>query len=103
MKIDIKREEDNAVMLFEGNFVAATLEGIKNSLKQLISEDVTAITMDFEKVDFIDSMGIGTLAACYNTLKNKGGGLTIINVNQNIKRLFSLMRLDSHFTIKEKE
>ena len=48
----------------------------------------------------IDSSGIGLLIASRNSLLDSGGNeIELINTSDEIRGLFTAMRLDHHFTI----
>lgn len=48
------------------------------------------IILDFNKVTFMDSAGIGLLIGRYKIVKMFGGTLEIINAKPNIKKLFEM-------------
>ena len=57
------------------------------------------MVLDFSQVQSIDSVGIGLLVATHNSLAKVGGSLSLANVGQDIFQLFTLMRLDKHFSV----
>lgn len=84
----------------ETNLVAATVEFLQIEIEGLYEEGVTEITLDLEKVGIVDSTGIGFMIRIQNTLEKDGGHLVLINVQDDIKRMLQIMRLDQHITIK---
>ena len=52
---------------------------------------------DFADCRRIDSVGVGVLAGLHVSLANKGGKIGVINVGQNIKNVFLMMRLITMF------
>jgi len=100
MNISVKTEGNKAIIFFEGNVVASIAEDVKNALNSILANDnIKNLEIDFSKVEIIDSVGIIIIIDCYNILQQKEGTIAIKNVNDNIKRVFSLMNLDAHFAI----
>jgi anti-anti-sigma factor len=81
------------------NLVANSVEELRTALKKLISENVLKITMNFQDIDMIDSMGIGLLVSTHNILSARNGEMLIINLSSDLQELFSVMRLDEFFSI----
>jgi anti-anti-sigma factor len=81
------------------NLVANSVEELRTALKKLISENVLKITINFQDIDMIDSMGIGLLVSTHNILSARNGEMLIINLSSDLQELFSVMRLDEFFSI----
>ena len=84
------------------DIVSATKDDLKDELLQLISDGAIQLTIDLQNVKKIDSTGLSVFIAAYNTLKNKEGVLELINVNETIKKLLTLTRLDRYVAIVSK-
>lgn len=63
---------------------------IDNEIARLLPRKVI---FDFCDVNFMDSAGIGMLLGRYKVIKMLGGELEVINVNQQIKKLFEMSGL----------
>lgn len=50
--------------------------------------------LNMEKVRFVDSSGCGTLLSCINRIKKTGGKISLCGVQENVRNLFELIRLD---------
>lgn len=48
------------------------------------------VVFDFNKVTFMDSAGIGMLLGRYKLTKILGGTLEAINVNESVKKIFTM-------------
>ncbi len=51
------------------------------------------VIFDFNSVIFMDSAGIGLILGRYKTAMNYGGKLELINVRNNVKRIFEMSGL----------
>lgn len=83
----------------EGDLVASMAGDLRAALLNAIGDGTKDILIDLELVRLIDSMGISTLIAANNTLSGRPGALKLVNVNDDIRSLFRLMRLDQHIRI----
>ncbi len=97
-------ESDGQVVLsLEQDVVAANSEDIKQKLKNVISDDLKVLTVDLDKVQQVDSVGVGILIAAYNSLRKQGKEFKLTNVDVKIFELFEVMRLNKHFEIEVKQ
>ena len=48
------------------------------------------VIFDFNRVVFMDSAGIGLVIGRYKTASSLGGKLEMINVGENLKRVFEM-------------
>ena len=71
-----------------------TIDGQVNALRP------ETLQLDFSKVSFMDSSGIGLIMGRYRTMGLLGGTLSVINVPQNIGRIISLSGISSLGVIK---
>ena len=58
-----------------------------------------ACTLDFKDLEYISSLGLGTLLKTQKRLKEVGGGLILVNVNKHIREIFRFSALDRVFEI----
>ena len=91
------------VLTLEEDVIAAKSEDVKQKLKDAIAGELSFLTLDLDKVEQVDSVGMGVLIATYNSLRKREVGFKLINVGQNIYDLFQVMRLNKHFEIELKE
>ncbi len=94
-------EGDRAVIRPTGNITAASAPDLKQQLVDLIDAGVTRYRFDLERVAEIDSMSLTVFVVLVKMLmKTEGHGeLEIVNCSDNIRKLFALTRLDSHYLI----
>jgi anti-sigma B factor antagonist len=78
-------------------------------LRKLITEQLAAgkvrFLLDLEKVDFIDSYGIGDVVAAYTAVRQKKGELKLANLSPKIWLIFhysGLTRVLEMFDSREK-
>ena len=54
---------------------------------------VHRIVFDFAGTDFMDSSGIGVIMGRYKLVKNRGGKVTVTNINNSIDRILTISGL----------
>lgn len=78
-----------------GRFDASQVERAKDVFLKLTE----GRTLDFAKLDYISSAGLGILLATQKNLSVKGQGLRLINVKSQIRDVFHLSGFDQIFEI----
>ena len=92
---EIRRGANGAVLL-SGRLDAAQVERVRDELKN----QTTSCEVDFEKLDYISSAGMGVLLGVQKRLSSSGHGLTLTNMNRHIRELVTIAGFNHVFTIK---
>lgn len=104
LKIDVKpRGENIVVVTLRGEIGTETVNQFKDRIDQLVSEGQTKIIMDFQEVNYLNSMGLGVVAATLKKVKKSKGDLKLIKLSPAVQELFELTRLTKVFEIFESE
>ena len=96
LTIDVARTADDAVVRCTGRLISVVSARFQREVKSLIPE-ARKITIDLTEVSFMDSMGLGTIAALYVSAKTAGCQLQLINLSPRVRELFSVTHLLSLF------
>ena len=80
-----------------GEFDASQAEIVTDFLEKY---NVT-ITLNFEELSYISSMGLGILVKNYHRLNGIGHKIILKNLNDHIKDVFKYTRLDQLFVFGE--
>ncbi len=89
------REGSNKELILSGRFDAAQADKAKAVFLSLGE----GRTVDFGKLDYISSAGLGVLLAAQKRLSQQGQSLKLINVNSHIKDVFRFSGFDQIFEI----
>ena len=57
--------------------------------------------VDFTKTGYIDSSGLGVLVSLSKKIRDEGGDLRLAGLNEDLKTLFELTKLDTLFAISD--
>ncbi len=67
------------------------------SVRGALADGARKILLDFSKVDYMDSSGIGELVGCFAAIKNKEGHLRLCGLNAKVFGLMKMTSLHSVF------
>ncbi|RQV96934.1 MAG: anti-sigma factor antagonist [Calditrichaeota bacterium] len=99
--ISVSSEMNDIILLtLKGKLVSSDdVEEMYLTIKDVISKDHKKIILDLKNVNWISSLGIGSLMRSLTTVKNSGGDLRLASVSQKIKKIFSITKLDNVFQL----
>ncbi len=104
MAAQITYEKDKMTVFLDGDLdhhsAAIIRAGIDDAL--LIKRPKVLI-LDFAKITFMDSSGIGLVMGRYKLMQSLGGEIVMQNLPQNIKKVMYLAGLDRLGKIKDSE
>lgn len=72
---------------------------LRQDITNILSNDITTIILDFEQVTFINSSAIGALVALLKNIRSNNKELIICSLNEQIKMIFELTRMEQVFKI----
>ncbi|NHN35424.1 STAS domain-containing protein [Paenibacillus agricola] len=86
-------EEDTKTMVwFEGDMDIEVTELMEEEVAPQLFKS-KEIQIDFSKVPFVDSSGIGLLITLVTNLQDHGSKVEIINISPDVKIVFDLLQL----------
>ena len=88
-------EQDNIVILeLSGKIMGGPDAALLNEkLYELIEAGKTKVVADLNKVDWMNSSGLGILIGGLTTMRNNGGNLKLVNITERIKSLLMITKL----------
>ncbi len=92
-------QNDGIIVYPDYDITTSTCDQLRDELLKSFQDGIHHITIDFKKVNIIDSTGLSVLISAHNSLKKDGERLKLVNVSDNILKLLSITRLDKHFTV----
>lgn len=101
MEQEISVSEKNVVVALSGRVETQQSAVLKEKLLGLANVGHRHFTIDFEKVEYIDSAGLGMLVTVRNSVIEDNGSVIVKNLSTKLKRLFVLTRLIEIFTLPE--
>jgi anti-sigma B factor antagonist len=104
LHIDQRRINDVTLLVLTGQIVLDDGDlAFRRCIHDLIDRGETKILVDLAGVTYIDSSGVGMMAAKLKTVRDKGGDIRLIRLNSRGHRLFSVAKLHTAFEIFDDE
>ena len=100
-----KKHRDNFTVLYVEGLIklGESAEFFSSALENVLKNESTNVIIDFTKIDYIDSTGIGELVGYLGKFANQNRKLILVNPSERIQKLLKLAKLDSVFKIYNSE
>ncbi len=99
MSFHLTRTDHLLVVDVEGQLVVNNRQEFKQAIIDQIDLGVRTVVVDFTQSAYIDSSGLGALVSLGKRLRDAGGDLRLSGLNDDLRTLFELTRLDSLFPL----
>jgi anti-sigma B factor antagonist len=102
--IEVHFNQDVPIVSLSGKFLAGG-DGpfLRQKVKDLIDAGTTKLIIDFARVPYIDSTGLGFLAGTREAAQVAGVRIVLASLNQHVRRILDHAQLTSFFLIAEDE
>ena len=77
--------------------------GLRDLVRNLVSEGIKKILLNFRNVEYIDSSGLGELVTAFTSVRGEGGELKLLNLTKRVRSLLQITRLLTVFDITDDE
>ncbi|HHT62139.1 MAG: anti-sigma F factor antagonist [Bacillota bacterium] len=102
MNLDFKSDKDKLYVKIEGELDLSVATSFRATLEEKIDvNQARHLILDFSQVSFIDSSGLGVILGRYKRLKEIGGTVQIIGVNEQIEKILELSGLSRIMDIRK--
>lgn len=96
------REEDSngvkILRLEEARLDASISSELKTEILRLVEQEaVVNLLVDLQKVDYIDSSGLGALLFGHRHIKTNDGRMKLVHLNQKVQTLIKIAQLEDVF------
>ena len=98
MTIQTKKEGRKLVLSLDGRLDTTTAPELDEVLKNSL-EDVSDLSLDLEKLEYLSSAGLRVLLSAQKTMY-KQGTMTVYNVNDTIMEIFDITGFAEILTIQ---
>jgi stage II sporulation protein AA (anti-sigma F factor antagonist) len=104
LRVDMETVHDVLIVRLEGELDHHTADVVRSKMEdRIITEGVQHIVLSLEKLNFMDSSGLGVILGRYKQIRSRGGDMVVCSINPVIYRLFELSGLFKILKIKESE
>jgi len=101
MNIELREFPDKLISVLDlaGRFDAYNAGTVREYLHEITDQPSAQVIVNLSRVDFIDSMALATLVQSLKHCRQKKGDLYLCGLQQPVKIIFELTRLDKAFKI----
>ena len=104
MKMTTRQHNDVTILYPEGKITLGDGDQeLGESVRTALDQGARKVLINFSKVSYLDSSGVGELVGCFTSVKGKGGELRICGMNSRIFSLITMTSLHSVFDVKDTE
>jgi len=89
------------VLTVEGQLIVGNRQELKDAVQAVLDQGEQRLLIDFSGTGYIDSSGLGALVSISKRVREAGGELRLSGLNEDLRSLFELTKLDTLFAIAE--
>ncbi len=101
MAFQVSREGEVLVVDVDGQLIVGNRQELKNRLLEELENGSRRFLVDFSATGYIDSSGLGVLVSLSKKIREQGGELRLSSLNEDLRTLFELTKLDTLFRIHD--
>lgn len=104
MNLTTRTHQDITILYPEGKITLGDGDQeLGEAVRTALEQGSRKLVINFDKVSYLDSSGVGELVGCYTSIKNRNGELKICGMNGRIFGLIKMTSLHSVFDVKDTE
>ena len=92
-------DRERHVVAIRGDVDLFTASELKEVFAQAIEAGRIRIIVDLAETTFLDSSALSVLMVAHKRLRSCDGALAIVNLNENLRKIFKITGLEQTFTI----
>ena len=92
-----------SIISIEGYLDSNTAPSMEDAIKKLVEENRYKIVVNFEKLLYINSAGLGIFWAYFEDIRAKNGDIKMCNMADKVFKIFDLLGFSSVYDIVKEE
>ena len=101
LDVETSNRDGADVVTLRGEIDVYTAPRLRQALVDLIDAGSRNVVIDMERVDFLDSTGLGVLVEALKRAKGNDAELSIVATQDKILKIFDITGLNKAFTIHQ--
>ncbi len=89
------------VVSIDGQLIVVNRQDLKQLVQDALDRGDRKFVFDFTRTAYIDSSGLGALVSISKRVREAGGEMRLAGLNEDLRSLFELTKLDTLFPIAE--
>ena len=99
MSFQVSQQGGVTLVEVEGQLIVGNRQELKQQVLEQLEGGDRKFVIDFANTGYIDSSGLGVLVSLSKKIREQGGELRLSSLNEDLRTLFELTKLDSLFHI----
>ncbi len=101
MPFHVEKIDGVTLVSVEGQLIVGNRQELKQRVLEELENGARRFVIDFADTGYIDSSGLGVLVSLSKKIREQGGELRLANLNEDLRTLFELTKLDTLFFIAD--
>jgi len=101
MGFTVSQSDAVTVVDVEGQLIVGNRQELKQKVLEELENGARKFVIDFSDTGYIDSSGLGVLVSLSKKIREQGGELRLSSLNEDLRTLFELTKLDTLFKISD--
>jgi anti-sigma B factor antagonist len=101
MSFRTSKQSGVTVVDVDGQLIVGNRQELKQKVLEELEGGERKFLIDFTNTGYIDSSGLGVLVSLSKKIREQGGELRLANLNEDLRTLFELTKLDTLFSIAD--
>lgn len=103
MSFQVSKVNDVTLIEVEGQLIVGNRQELKQGVLDKLDSGDLKFVIDFANTGYIDSSGLGVLVSLSKKIREQGGELRLSSLNEDLRTLFELTKLDTLFRIADEK
>ena len=99
LSLETRQENDHTIIEVGGEIDVYTAPKLRDAMTELVDQGQYNIIVDLEKVDFLDSTGLGVLVGGLKKVRTNDGSLQLVCTQERLLKIFRITGLGKVFAI----
>ena len=101
MSFQVSQNAGVTLVEVEGQLIVGNRQELKQKVLEHLEGGDRKFVIDFSNTGYIDSSGLGVLVSLSKKIREQGGELRLSSLNEDLRTLFELTKLDTLFRIAD--
>jgi anti-anti-sigma factor len=101
MSFAVQKKDGITVIDVKGQLIVGNRQELKDLVREALEAGERKFVIDFTDTGYIDSSGLGALVSISKKVREAGGDLRLAGLNEDLRSLFELTKLDTLFAIAD--
>ena len=103
LSLDARESEGRTILEVGGEIDVYTAPKLRDAISDLVGDGKYHLVVDMEKVDFLDSTGLGVLVGGLKKVRAHDGSMQLVCTQERLLKIFRITGLAKVFTIHDSQ